>query len=109
MSLVSIDDFKKIELRTAKILKAEELPGADRLWKLFVDVGTEQKTIVAGIKLHYPAPDQLVGKSIVVLNNLQPAVIRGVESNGMLLAAKSEAVLTLLILDKDVPPGSVIG
>lgn len=108
MSEVSFADFKKIDLRTAKVLKAEEIPGADRIWKLLIDVGSEQKEIVAGIKAHYSIP-QLEGKTIIVVNNLEPSVIRGVASRGMLLAGKHEARLSVLTLDQDLPPGSPVG
>jgi methionyl-tRNA synthetase len=105
---VSLEEFKKIELRTAKIVAVEEVPGADRLWKLTLDTGAEPKTIVAGIKTAYPR-EALLGKTIVLVNNLEPAVIRGVESRGMLLAAKGPERLTLLTVDADVPAGSLIG
>lgn len=105
---VSLEDFKKIELRTAKIVSVEEIPGADRLWKLILDAGTETKAVVAGIKSSY-SREALVGKTIVLVNNLEPAVIRGVESRGMLLAAKGPERLTLLTVDADVPAGSLIG
>lgn len=106
--MVALDDFKKLELKTAKILDAQEIPGADRLWKLSIDVGSETKEIVAGIKLSY-AREALIGRSVVVLNNLAPSVIRGVESRGMLLAARDGAGLSLVTLDRDVPPGSSVG
>ena len=106
--MITLDDFKKIELKTAKVLSAEEIPGADRLWKLRIDVGGSEKEVVAGIKLFY-TPESLIGRSVVVVNNLVPSVIRGVESAGMLLAAKHGTSLSLITLDKDVPPGSVVG
>src|SRR5688572_32964463 len=105
MSGIPLADFKKIELRTAKILAAEEIPGADRIWKLKIDVGAEQKEIVAGIKAFYTR-EALVGRSVIVVNNLEPAVIRGIESKGMLLAGKDGSTLTLLSLEKELPPGS---
>ncbi len=108
MSQITIEDFKKIDLRVAKILDVQEIPGVDRLWKLEIDLGSEKKSIVAGVKKFYTA-EQLRGKSIVVINNLVPSVIRGVESNGMLLAAKDESGLTLITVDKDIPAGSAIG
>ena len=108
MSEVSLEEFKKLELRTAKILDAQEIPGADRLWKLSLDVGTEKKEIVAGIKAFY-SKEALIGKMIVVVNNLSPATIRGVESRGMLLAAKDGALLSVLTPDKEIPAGSVVG
>lgn len=108
MSEVLLEEFKKLELRTAKILEAEEIPGADKLWKLKIDVGSEKKEIVAGIKAFY-TKEALVGRSIVVVNNLSPATIRGVESRGMLLAAKDGSGLSLLTADKEMPAGSVVG
>ena len=108
MSEISLADFKKAELRVAKVLEVEEVPGADKIWKLTIDVGSEHKQIVAGVKSFY-SKEELLGKSIVVVNNLQPAVIRGVESKGMLLAAKDDTRLTLLVLDKEVPAGSLVG
>ena len=103
--MLTIDDFKKIELRTAKILDAQEIPGADRIWKLLVDVGTEKKEIVSGIKQFYTR-EALIGRTVIVVNNLIPSVIRGVESKGMLLTAKDSGALSLVTIDKDVPAGS---
>ena len=105
---VELADFKKIDLRVAKVVDAQEIPGADRLWKLTIDIGTEKKEIVAGIKNFY-SREALVGRSVIVVNNLAPAVIRGTESRGMLLAAKDGSTLTLLTPDKDVPAGSIVG
>ena len=106
--MITLDDFKKVELRTAKVLDAEEIPGADRIWKLSIDVGAEKKQIVAGVKAFYTR-EALIGRSIIVLNNLAPSVIRGVESQGMLLAAKDGTTLSILTVDKDVPPGCLVG
>ena len=116
MSEVSFADFKKNELRVAKILEVTEIPGADRLWKLRVDVGTETKEIVAGIKAFY-SPQELLGKSVIVVNNLAPSVIRGVESRGMLLAASVKGGpgendgprLVLITLDREMPAGTPVG
>lgn len=110
MSEVSLTQFKEIELKIAKILEVEEIAGADRLWRLTVDVGGDQKKqIVAGIKNYYTR-EALLGKSVVLVNNLAPSVIRGVESKGMLLAAKDPAAgLVLLSTEKELPPGSSIG
>ena len=106
---ISIDDFRRIELRTAKILTADDVAGADRLWRLTIDVGGGiTKEIVAGVKAHY-SKESLVGKTVVVVNNLQPSVIRGVTSNGMLLAAKNTERLTFLTTEHDMPPGTLIG
>src|SRR5262249_34798338 len=98
---ITYADFAKLELRVAKVLDARPHPNADRLLLLLVDVGDEQKQIVAGIRQHY-APDALVGKLIVVVNNLEPAQLRGEASNGMLLAATSgEKVVVLTVDDPD--------
>ena len=105
---IPLADFKKIELKTAKILEVAEIPGADKLWKLMIDVGTEKKEIVAGIKTAY-SREALLGKSIVVVNNLAPAVVRGVESRGMLLAAKGDTGPALLTVDGELPAGSPVG
>ena len=104
----TLEEFKKTELRVAKVLEVSDIPGADKIWKLIIDVGGEKKEIVAGVKAHYTR-ENLLGRSIVVVNNLVPSVIRGVESQGMLLAAKSEGLFSILTLDKDLPPGSLIG
>ena len=108
MSEVTFADFKKTDLRVAKILEVQEIAGADRIWRLLVDVGTEKKEIVAGIKAFY-SREQLLGKSVIVVNNLTPSVIRGVESRGMLLAAKEGTRLSLLLIDQDLPAGSLVG
>ena len=108
MTSLTLDDFKKTELRTAKILDVQEISGADRLWRIEIDLGTEKKSVVAGIKKFY-SKDELLGKSVVVVANLSPSVIRGVESQGMLLAAKDNDKLTLLTVDKEIPAGSLIG
>lgn len=105
---ISYDDFAKLELRVAKVLEARPHPNADKLLLLQVDVGDEQKQIIAGIRQHYE-PEALVGKNIVVINNLAPAMLRGETSNGMLLAASSgEKVILLTVDDPDCAPGSKI-
>jgi methionine--tRNA ligase beta chain len=105
--MITYEDFKKLEIKTAKILGVKEHPSADRLYILDIDTGNEKRQIVAGIKNHYKA-EELIGKNIAVVLNLQPAVIRGIESNGMLLAASNDQILSVLTLDKDIPPGSII-
>lgn len=104
---ITIQDFTKIELRVAKVLEASEIEGADRLLKLRVDIGTEERQLVAGIKKSY-APEDLVGKHIVVVANLKPARLRGVDSQGMLLAAQTEEGPLLVSFDKDVPAGAPV-
>ena len=104
---VSIDTFAQLELRTAKVLEVRPHPNADKLLLLKIDVGDVQKQIVAGIRGHYE-PDELVGRTIIVVNNLQPAMLRGEESEGMLLAAAHEEKIVLLRPDVDLPPGCKI-
>jgi methionyl-tRNA synthetase len=106
-TVITYDDFKKLELKVARIVSAEPVPGATKLLKLMIDLGTEQRQIVAGIALAYK-PAELVGKSIVVVANLAPAVIRGVESNGMLLAATGPTGLALVAPDRETAPGSPV-
>ena len=103
---IKYEDFSKIELRVAKVLEAERVEKADKLLKLKIELGEEQRQIVAGIAKHYD-PEQLIGKSIIVVANLEPARIRGVESNGMLLAASTEdkGQLTLLTVDSEIKSG----
>lgn len=106
---ITFEEFKKLDLRVGEIKTAEEVPGADKLYKLTVDIGGEVRELVAGIKSHYDK-DSLPGKKIVVLTNLEPRTIRGVTSNGMLLAASNEdkSALSLLVLDKEIPNGGKI-
>jgi methionyl-tRNA synthetase len=105
-SRITIDDFMKVELRVAKVLEAEVVPKSKKLVKLRVDVGTEHRTIVAGIAEAYP-PDQLVGRTIVIVANLKPAKLMGIESNGMVLAASPEGGLpNLVAVDPSLPAGS---
>jgi methionyl-tRNA synthetase len=105
-SRITIDDFMKVELRVAKVLEAEAVPKSKKLVKLRVDLGTEQRTIVAGIAEAYP-PDQLIGRTIVIVANLKPAKLMGIESNGMVLAASPEGGLPNLVsVDPSLPPGS---
>ncbi|MCI0546176.1 MAG: methionine--tRNA ligase [Candidatus Rokubacteria bacterium] len=104
---VSIDEFRKIDLRVAEIVAAERLPRSRKLLKLTVKVGEEARTLVAGIAEHY-APEALVGKKVVVVANLEPATLMGVESRGMVLAGSEGSALSLLTLDKELPPGAKV-
>jgi len=107
MEFITYEDFKKLELRVAKILSVERIEKADKLLRIQIDLGTETRQIVAGIARSY-SPEELVGKSIAVIANLEPAVIRGVESNGMLLAASVEDNISLLTLDRELAAGAKI-
>jgi len=102
---ITYDDFSKLDLRVATILAARPHPNADKLVLLQIDVGDEQKQIVAGIRKHYE-PEQLVGRQIIVVNNLQEAVLRGEESRGMLLAASDGDRIVLLQPDSACQPGA---
>jgi len=103
---ISIDDFMKVELRTAKVLAAERVPKSNKLVKLQVDVGVEQRTLVAGIAEAYE-PEQLVGRTVVIVFNLKPAKLMGIESNGMVLAASPDGGKpTLVAFDTPVAPGT---
>ena len=105
--MATLDDFKKLDLRVAEILDVEPHPNADRLYVLKLKVGDRQKQIVAGIKAFYSA-DELKGKRIAIIDNLEPVVLRGVESQGMLLAAKDENGLGILTVERPVDSGSSI-
>lgn len=104
---IEYDDFAKVKLRAAKVLSAEPVEGADKLLKLRIDVGTEERTLVAGLASSYK-PEELVGKTVVVVANLKPAKIRGVESNGMLLAACRGDETKVVTIDGDMPPGATV-
>lgn len=106
-NLISFKEFQKLKLKVASIVQADRVEGADRLLKLKVSLGSEERQLVAGVAEHYD-PDALVGRQIVVLTNLEPATIRGVESQGMLLAASSSDGLALLQPDHGLPDGSEV-
>lgn len=105
--MITIDEFKKVELIIAQIKEVKEHPNADRLYVLKIDTGKEEKQLVAGIRLSY-TKEQLVGRRVVMVNNLQPAVIRGEESHGMVLAVSDEQGIALLGVDRDMPLGSIV-
>ena len=102
---ISIDRFFETELRVARIIAADPIEGADRVLKLRVDLGDEQRQLVAGVAQSYESQD-LIGKSIIVVANLQPARIRGVESQGMLLAADVDGRPVVATFEETVPPGT---
>ena len=107
--MISIEDFAKIDLRVAKVKSAEPHPNANKLLILKIDAGdgVDDRQLVAGIKSYYN-PEELVGKNVIIVNNLVPAVLRGVESQGMVLAAQDAEKVVLLTTDNDVVPGSKI-
>jgi len=105
--LISYEDFQKLDIRVALVEKVEKVPKGGKLYKLTIDLGTEKRTLVAGLAEHYTA-DDLKGKKIVVLTNLEPRKLRGILSEGMLLAAVEGDNVSILIPDKDLPPGARI-
>ncbi len=104
---IGIEDFAKLDLRVGKILSAEPIPDAKKLLKLMVDIGTEQRQVVAGIATRY-TPEDLVGKKVILLTNLKPVKLRGVESQGMILAAGDKEVEALATFSDPVEPGTII-
>ena len=99
-NVITFDEFQNVELKTAKVLEAEKVEGADKLLKLQIEVGDEKRQIISGIAQHY-STENLIGKMIVVVTNLKPATIFGLESYGMLLAAKKGKDLTLITIDDE--------
>ena len=104
---ITIDEFMKIQLKTAKVLSAERVPKSDKLLKLQVSLGTEQRQIVAGIGKKYE-PETLVGKTIVIVANLKPAKLMGIESQGMVLAAGDSEVRGLATFLEEIDPGTKV-
>jgi methionine--tRNA ligase beta chain len=105
--MITFDDFKKLDIRIGTIISAVQIPGTDKLLSLEIDVGAEKRHVVAGIAEMYH-PDQLIGKEIPVLMNLEPRKIRGVESHGMILAVDADGKPILLHPDRVVPSGSTV-
>lgn len=101
------EEFKKLELKVAKIKEVKDHPNADKLYVITINLGDKTKQIVAGIKGFYKKED-LVGRQIVVVDNLEPAVLRGIESQGMLLAASDEQGISIITPDREVKIGSHI-
>lgn len=106
---ITFDDFARIKLRVGKVIEAGHHPNADKLLVLKVDIGQEVRQICAGIKSHY-APEQLVGRNVVLVANLAPRMMRGVESQGMLLAAVTEDRSQVVVVspERDIPPGAPV-
>ena len=107
MDIVTFDEFKKMDLRVGEILKAEKVPGTDKLIKIEVNIGTEKRTMVAGVGDTY-SPEELVGKKLVVIVNLKPAVIRGIESQAMLLAAEVGGKAIIPFFDREISAGAKV-
>jgi methionyl-tRNA synthetase len=107
MEHITFNEFKKVDLRAAEILKAEKVAGADKLLKLEVDIGTEKRQLVAGIAREY-GPEELIGKKLIIVANLKPAVIRGIESQGMILAGVVDGKPIIPFFSEDIPPGAQV-
>ncbi|KPK97735.1 MAG: hypothetical protein AMJ95_07485 [Omnitrophica WOR_2 bacterium SM23_72] len=105
--MVTFEEFRKLELKVAKILEVKDHPNAQKLFVLSIDLGDKTKQIVAGIKSSYKK-EELVGKQIIVVDNLEPALLRGVESQGMLLACQDEAGICIISPEREVRLGSSV-
>jgi len=105
---ISFEQFQQMDLRMVKILEAEKVAKTKKLLKLKVDTGMDQRTVVSGIAEHYE-PEQLIGKTVLMLVNLAPREIKGIESQGMILMAENvQGMLSALQPDKDVQPGNIV-
>jgi methionyl-tRNA synthetase len=107
-NLITIDDFSKVDLRVAKVIEAEKVEKADKLLKMKLQVGEETRQVVSGIAMYY-TPEEMIGKTLILVANLKPAKLRGIESQGMILAATNENGLSLVTIDKDLGSGAHVG
>jgi len=109
METINFSDWEKLDLRVGKVVKVEDIEGADKLYKLTVDIGNEKRTVCAGIKQYY-TKEELKGKKIILFTNLAPRKLKGIESQGMVLAAvnEDESEVILLSLEKDIKAGSKV-
>lgn len=105
--MATIDDFRKLELKIAQIKEVNEHPNADKLWVIILDLGDKTKQVVAGIKNSY-AKEDLLGKYVVVVDNLDPAILRGVESQGMILAGSDESGIVIVSPERPLKLGSIV-
>lgn len=105
--MATIDDFRKLELKVGKIIEVNDHPNADKLYLIKVSLGDKEKQLVAGIKLSY-TKEELLGKLVIIVDNLEPAVIRGQTSEGMILAVKYSAGIAVLRPDKEVELGNLV-
>ena len=105
--MVSFEEFKRLELKIATIKKVEDHPNADKLYVIIVEIGEKTKQIVAGIKNFYKK-EELIGRQVVVVDNLEPAILRGVESQGMLLAAEDQGSISIITPERKVKTGSIV-
>jgi methionine--tRNA ligase beta chain len=105
--MITNDDFMKLDIRIGTVRAADKVPGADKLIRLEIDLGGEQRQVVAGMA-HTYAPEEFIGKQVPIVVNLEPRKLRGIESQGMILAVDVNGKPVLLLPDREVPPGSVV-
>ena len=105
---INFEEFKKVELRVAKVIAAEKVEGSEKLLKLRVNLGEDERQIIAGIGRAYN-PEGLIGKEVIIVANLEPRKLMGLESQGMVLAASDEIGLALLSPDREIRSGSLVG
>ncbi|WP_337860811.1 methionine--tRNA ligase subunit beta [Ferroplasma sp.] len=105
MDEISIDEFHKVDLRVGKVIECEKVEKSRNLLKIIVDLGDQKKQIISSISNYY-SPDEMLGKELIVINNLAPAKFMGLESQGMLLAVEDEKGVSLLKPDRDIAPGT---
>ena len=105
--MITIDDFKKVELKVGRVLSVESVEGSEKLLKLRVQIGDEERQIIAGIAKQYSI-EELIGRLVIVVTNLEPRILMGLESQGMILAASDGETIAMLTPDKEMPQGSII-
>lgn len=108
--MITIDEFLKVEMKVGKILSAEKVEDTDKLFKLTVDLGEEEiRQIISGIAPFFETPEEIVGKHVVFVSNLEPRTIKGLESNGMIMAVKTDSAFALMEVPHSITPGTRIG
>jgi len=105
--IINFEEFEKVDLRAGKVIEAERVEGSDKLLKLQIDLGEEKRQILAGIGKAY-TPEELINKTLIVIINLEPRMLMGLESQGMVLAVKDVNNLSILVSEKEIVPGSKI-
>lgn len=105
--MISLADFKKVEMKTARVLEVARVEGSEKLLKLKIDLGSETRQIISGIGRQYE-PENLTGKMIVIVSNLEPRSLMGLESQGMIVAAGDALTVSLLTPDREISPGSEV-
>lgn len=107
-NMITLDDFKKLEIRIGKVVSAERIPDADKLIRFIFDLGDEQRQIMAGMAEFFDDPSIFVGKELPIIVNIEPRKFRGYESRGMIIAVDVNDLPVLLHPEKEVPPGSIV-